>query len=102
MVSDNFFEMEFFMTEETNIHRESRLAKLRTLQEMGYNPYPYVFQPNAYAADLQKKYEGILTIVQSSTCYLEITDIGASKGFALEFLKKYLCLCFAFHYLYRK
>ena len=39
--------------------------------------------------DLQKKYEGILTIVQSSACYLEITDIGASKGFALEFLKKY-------------
>ena len=26
------------MTEETNIHRESRLAKLKTLQEKGYNP----------------------------------------------------------------
>ncbi len=39
--------------------------------------------------ELQKKYEGVLTIVQSSKCYLEITDIGASKGFALEFLKKY-------------
>ncbi len=39
-----------------NIHRESRLAKLQALQEKGYNPYPYCFKPNAYAADLQAKY----------------------------------------------
>lgn len=42
------------MSEETNIHRESRLAKLRTLEESGYNPYPYRFQPTAFAADLQE------------------------------------------------
>ena len=47
------------MTTETNIHRESRLAKLRNLQEKGYNPYPYVFKPNAYAADLQVKYKDL-------------------------------------------
>lgn len=47
------------MTEETNIHRESRLAKLKTLQEKGYNPYPYKFVPNAYAADLQEKYKDL-------------------------------------------
>ena len=47
------------MTEESNIHRESRLAKLKTLQEHGYNPYPYIFEPTAYAADLQKKYESL-------------------------------------------
>lgn len=47
------------MSTETNIHRESRLAKLNNLQEKGYNPYPYKFVPNAYAADLQEKYKDI-------------------------------------------
>ncbi len=31
------------MSEETNIHRESRLAKLRALEESGYNPILIVF-----------------------------------------------------------
>ena len=47
------------MTTETNIHRESRLAKLHTLQEQGYNPYPYRFCPDSYAADLQEKYKDL-------------------------------------------
>lgn len=47
------------MTTETNIHRDSRLAKLQTLQEQGYNPYPYRFKPSHKAADLQKKYENL-------------------------------------------
>ena len=47
------------MTTESNIHRDSRLAKLKTLQEQGYNPYPYRFQPNALAADLQQKYKDL-------------------------------------------
>lgn len=47
------------MSEENNIHRESRLAKLKALQESGYNPYPYRFQPNAFAADLQEKYKDL-------------------------------------------
>lgn len=47
------------MANETNIHRESRLAKLRTLQEMGYNPYPYRFVPTAYAAELHEKYKDL-------------------------------------------
>ncbi|MBR2137444.1 MAG: lysine--tRNA ligase [Alphaproteobacteria bacterium] len=47
------------MANETNIHRESRLAKLKTLQDMGYNPYPYRFVPNAYAADLHEKYKDL-------------------------------------------
>lgn len=47
------------MTEETNIHRESRLAKLNTLEAKGYNPYPYKFEPNAYAADIQEKYKDL-------------------------------------------
>ncbi len=47
------------MTEETNVHRESRLAKLNNLLESGYNPYPYKFEPNAKAADLQEKYKDL-------------------------------------------
>jgi len=47
------------MANETNIHRESRLAKLRTLQEKGYNPYPYRFVPNTYAAELHEKYKDL-------------------------------------------
>lgn len=39
--------------------------------------------------DLTKKYKGVLTIVQSSKIYLEINDIEASKGKALDFLKEY-------------
>jgi len=39
--------------------------------------------------ELSKKYEGILTIVQSASSYLEITNKNASKGNALNFLKKY-------------
>ena len=45
------------MTIETNVHRESRLAKLKALQDKGYNPYPYRFRPDAFAADLQEKYK---------------------------------------------
>lgn len=47
------------MTEESNVHRESRLAKLKSLLESGYNPYPYKFEPNAKAADLQEKYKDL-------------------------------------------
>ena len=47
------------MTIETNVHRESRLAKLKALQDKGYNPYPYRFCPNAFAADLQEKYKDL-------------------------------------------
>ena len=47
------------MANETNIHRESRLNKLKTLQEKGYNPYPYRFVPNTYAAELHEKYKDL-------------------------------------------
>ena len=47
------------MANEVNIHRESRLAKLRTLQEKNYNPYPYRFVPDTYAADLHEKYKDL-------------------------------------------
>ena len=54
------------MSEESNIHRESRLAKLRALEESVYNPYPYKFEPNAYAADLQEKYKDLEAGVDTS------------------------------------
>ena len=47
------------MTVESTLHRDSRLAKLHTLEERNYNPYPYRFKPNAYAADLQNKYKDL-------------------------------------------
>ena len=47
------------MATETNIHRDSRLANLNALTEKGYNPYPYCFKPNAFAADLQEKYKDL-------------------------------------------
>ena len=39
--------------------------------------------------ELREKYSGIFAIVQSATTYLEITNINASKGNALNFLKNY-------------
>lgn len=53
------------MTTETNVHRDSRLAKLSALQEIGYNPYPYLFRPTDYAADLQEKYQDLETGVDT-------------------------------------
>ncbi len=44
---------------EENIYRNARLAKLNSLTENGYNPYPYKFVPDAYAADLQEKYKDL-------------------------------------------
>lgn len=79
------------MTEETNIHRESRLAKLNALEEKGYNPYPYKFEPNAYAADIQEKYKdleagvdtedrvtvaGRAMAVRNSGMFIDVKDIS--------------------------
>lgn len=36
--------------------RQTRIQKLADLADKGVNPYPYVFDKNADAADLQKKY----------------------------------------------
>ncbi len=47
------------MSDETNIHYQSRLNKLKNLQDKGYNPYPYKFEPTAYAADLDEKYKDL-------------------------------------------
>ena len=47
------------MSDEVSIHRQGRLNKLNTLLEMGYNPYPYKFSPNAFAKELQEKYKDL-------------------------------------------
>ncbi|MDR1026298.1 MAG: lysine--tRNA ligase, partial [Lactobacillus sp.] len=44
---------------EVNEYYQARLNKLNKLIETGYNPYPYRFEPNAYAADLQEKYKDL-------------------------------------------
>ncbi len=57
------------MTAESTLHRDSRLAKLNNLQEQGYNPYPYVFKPTAYAADLQEKYKDLESGTETEDTY---------------------------------
>jgi len=47
------------MATESNVYRDSRLAKLSNLNEKGYEPYPYCFKPTAYAADLQEKHKDL-------------------------------------------
>ena len=47
------------MTADSTIHRDSRLAKLHTLEDRGYNPYPYRFKPDSFAAELQEKYKDL-------------------------------------------
>ncbi len=47
------------MTAESTIHRDSRLTKLHALEDRGYNPYPYCFKPDSFAADLQEKYKDL-------------------------------------------
>ena len=39
--------------------REGRIQKLTELVEMGINPYPYTFDKNANAQELQAKYEAL-------------------------------------------
>ena len=39
--------------------------------------------------EMQKRFEGILAVVRSHKYYLEFTNINATKGSALEFLKEY-------------
>ena len=79
------------MTVESTLHRDSRLAKLHTLEEKGYNPYPYRFKPDSFAADLQEKYKdleagtdtedrvtvaGRAMAVRNSGMFIDIKDIS--------------------------
>ena len=79
------------MTVESTLHRDSRIAKLRTLEEKGYNPYPYRFKPDSFAADLQEKYKdleagtdtedrvtvaGRAMAVRNSGMFIDIKDIS--------------------------
>ena len=81
------------MTIETNVHREYRLAKLKALQDKGYNPYPYRFRPDAFAADLQEKYKelepgadtenrvtvaGRAMAVRNNGMFIDIKDISGN------------------------
>lgn len=56
--------------ESNNIHRDSRIVKLKALQEKGYNPYPYLFKPNAFAQVLQDKYKDLEAGVETEDRYI--------------------------------
>ena len=47
------------MNTESNMYRDARISKLKALQEKGYNPYPYLFKPDAFAEELQEKYKDL-------------------------------------------
>lgn len=49
--------------------RQTRIQKLAELADKGINPYPYVFNKNAYANDLQEKYKDIEAGVETEDEY---------------------------------
>lgn len=70
--------------------------KVVNFDEINYKDVPKILAViedknlmNKTKEELSEKYKGILTIVQSTKTYLEITDLKASKGEALKFLKQY-------------
>ena len=49
--------------------RQTRIQKLAELADKGINPYPYVFDKNANAADLQEKYKDLEAGVETEDEY---------------------------------
>ena len=49
--------------------REGRVQKLTELVEMGINPYPYKFEKDAFAKDLQEKYADIEAGTETEDSY---------------------------------
>lgn len=49
--------------------RQTRIQKLTDLADRGVNPYPYVFNKNANAADLQEKYKDLPAGEETEDCY---------------------------------
>ena len=49
--------------------RQTRIQKLTDLADKGVNPYPYVFDKNADAADLQEKYKDLAAGEETEDVY---------------------------------
>lgn len=49
--------------------RQTRIQKLADLADKGVNPYPYVFDKNADAADLQEKYKNLAAGEETEDVY---------------------------------
>ena len=64
--------------------RQRRLQKLAELVDKGINPYPYTFDKNANASDLQEKYKDNGIVVRSVSANIHgmsvdnvtITNVG--------------------------
>ena len=72
--------------------RQTRIQKLAELADKGINPYPYVFDKNANAADLQEKYkdleaERILQAVKQNS-YIVTLEIKGKKYSSEAFAQK--------------
>ena len=65
--------------------RQGRLQKLAELVDKGINPYPYTFDKNANASDLQEKYKDLQAGEETEDKYAKITgnfdlkDLGYDK-----------------------
>ena len=49
--------------------RQTRIQKLAELADRGINPYPYSFNKDANAADLQEKYKDLENGAETEDCY---------------------------------
>ena len=57
--------------------RQTRIQKLAELADKGINPYPYVFNKDANAADLQEKYKDLEAGVETDDEYsVNCSDIA--------------------------
>ena len=60
--------------------RQRRLEKLAELVDKGINPYPYTFDKNANAADLQKKYKDLAAGEEIEDCYHVAGRVMANRN----------------------
>ena len=60
--------------EKDNIQRKSKSVKLEKIYEVGINPYPNIFKPTHFSADLQIKYADLPA--DDSECNDEVTVAG--------------------------
>lgn len=68
-------------TEQTHLNvREARIQKLTDLIDMGVNPYPYSFERNACANDLQQKYEHLQNGEETEDTYRVAGRIMAMRN----------------------
>jgi lysyl-tRNA synthetase class 2 len=67
-------------TSQKDAIRQTRIQKLADLADKGINPYPYAFNKNADAADLQEKYKDLESGVETEDFYSVAGRIMAMRN----------------------